>query len=334
MNENGVELNKEYKYKELCEVLGEEPKTNRVDHIKTLRKYYDIKKIRTKYVVLKKYNADELKILSPDGTYVSHLTDYISHYCYQHNSDHVVLTAREILEGSGMINGDYNNNYWKSHVDDYEPQFFMPICDNTDRMEEEDVLRHEIRCKETQLFFRVSYRLLKAVISNALREMREKQIIVNYGFTEDGEDDGKVSMVYYIDKNGFWRKKQASKSEEARILDVKRRTMEIFNSKVPVINGKKMYYVDVFERANLLYKKQRDEFYDILDEEFRKEFAAEGYLRLGWAYSFVLAKEGREIFYHQRALNNKIVKRLNGAKELEIMEPQIREQCIQENIKI
>lgn len=235
-----------------------------------------------------------------------------------------------------MVNENYNKNYWQTRMDDYETQFFVPMCNDIDNMEEEDVLRHDIQCKETQLFFRVSYRLLKAVISNALREMREKQIIVNYGFTENGEDDGKVSIVYYIDENGFWQKKQATKSEEARILDVKRRTMDKFNAKVPMVNGRRLYYVDVFERANLLYKKQRDEFYDILDEEFRKEFEKENYQRLSWAYSFILAKEGKELFRQNKIkeLNDKVCAKLHSAKEMAIIEPDIKTKCIQENIQL
>lgn len=54
-----IEFNKEYRYKELCEVFDMKPCTNRQKTIKAIGKNYLIEKHGAKYVVLKKYTEEE-----------------------------------------------------------------------------------------------------------------------------------------------------------------------------------------------------------------------------------------------------------------------------------
>lgn len=121
-----VELNRSYKYKELCEVFGEEKKSGKGKQLqfKEWRRYFNIEKgEKATFIITEIYEIPKEKIDNRgksegsrgnnEGISIKYSTplmlDYFQ-YCRKNNENVIYTTADKLAKTIGIINSNYSKS--------------------------------------------------------------------------------------------------------------------------------------------------------------------------------------------------------------------------------
>ena len=167
--------NKPMKYKEICELMGEEPIKNsgsqKNQQIRKWRQFYEIEKDGMYFTIKRKYKDNELDLIEHEGKYTSYIKDTLIKYLMSLGVYETVLSYYDIYEITQMVNETYhkakNNMYRNTKY--VEIDKFKTTQNPMERQYIESMLN---------VFFLRSGRILKQNINNALDIMQKESLII------------------------------------------------------------------------------------------------------------------------------------------------------------
>lgn len=323
------------KYNQLCSIINEEPKqgNSKKSHLRKLSQYIDFEKDGGKIYIHQVYDSKtELEIISNNNKYTKYIEQFLLNLFYElkktENLDYVVLTNRDILESTYMVNKDYfiGRNAPYRYID-----HFALAINNNDMPDEQYIVNRII--DESNIFFSGSYRLLKRIIRDSLKLLEKKSLImVNKTFRlykNVWDDNGVFHSEYH----------NCTEDEVDRILAVQHKSVKEFNAQVEQQEkGTTKYFLRNATSVHYLYPRQRREYYKILNHNLKEEFAEEGWNAYSVAWKLNLTKvecfeeERKQLNYSD--LNANVQQKLLTAKDLDLLENVLREQFVETFIKI
>ena len=323
------------KYPQLCELIGDKPKTGRSKmlHIQRIKQYVDINQDKGKIYIGRVYtDDDELQIVENHGKFTTYIRQFLINLFYeleQHTGEtSIVMTNRDILEMTYMVNGRYfiGKNAPYKYID----EFSLPI--KREDMPSEQFAYNRI-LDESDIFFSSSYRLLKRVVYDSLVSLEKMSLI----------HKNKTFRLYRnkVDDNGVFRSEHhdCTEAEISRILTVQHDAIIEFNLETKDIYGAgSKYHLPNIQCVHYLYPQERKRFYAILNKHLREEFKDEGWNAYSVAWKINLAQpesfqyEIAKINYKQ--LNQNVQDKLLTAKDLQLIEDTLKKQFVNTFIKI
>lgn len=306
-----LELNKAYKYQELCDFFQEESKSgcSKYSQISKWQQYYDIEKIGSKYLVLKKYDKDELKLTEKHGKFTSYISNLLVHYLAQQETNEITLTYREIFELLWMVNDKYYPaKYGQKDVENDINYNINPMDKTIDS--------DSVKSTNISMFFNISGRILKGIVNDALTSMEKRSLIVaNKSFRL-------FRTVYSADgETNYIESHDCTKDEISEILDFQAEAMKI----VGIKNLSQIFYLD---------SKKRQVYVNYLQEKIQQRFGYDAYAK---SWHLILGKNAlqkEQELLSKKQLNDNVANRLLTSKEMKLIATTINEQMVDEYIKI
>lgn len=323
------------KYPQLCEIIDEEKRTGRGKtlHMNRIRQYVDCHQEKGKIYIGRVYSDDdELQIVESYGKFTTYIRQFLINLFYElerrTGEVSVVMTNRDILEATSMVNGKYfiGKNAPYKYIDELN----LPI--NQQDVPNEQFVYNRL-LDESDIFFSSSYRLLKRVVYDSLTSL-EKMSLIN---------KNKTFRLYrnYTDERGLFCAEQHDCTEEeiSRILTVQHDSIIEFNAETKEIYGNNSkYHLPNMQYVHYLYPAERKRFYNIMNRRLRTEFADEGWNAYSVAWKINLAQP--QSFQYEiakmnyRQLNQNVQDKLMTAKDLQLIEQTLRKEFVDTYIKI
>lgn len=330
------------KYKEWCEIVGEKVQQGgrtRELHMKRWRQFVRLDnegKGNLKLVYL--YSDNELKLTEREGKFYVYIRNYILSFVKGYTGTPLRMSASEILRGAYMVNSQYFNGM--NHPEKYVDKFDLYL--NRQDEPEEDYIKNMIVANEN-IFFSATNRLLRRLVSDSIKRMENEHLILAdktfRAYTKTKTYDG----------NTVYIKHDVTQDERERILAVILKTIEKYNDKAD------LWYLDKADSENhqaknrkreiksesdlfCLSKKEIKKYFDMRDKIFQEEFHKEGYTTFFPTWSISLPKSNIIDFnvyqLDYRNLNKNVYNKLKESKDLESINTFLKEQFIDNFIKI
>lgn len=325
---------KEFKYKEeLCPLLNIEYKVGKAKDLQLnqLKQYMDIEKINRKIRINKIYEDSEIEIIENRGKYLTHIENYLmillSKYAKM-NHEYVILTNRDILELTMMVNKNYFKGMWK--IFNYIDCFNLPINEQDIPEDNKEGYILDVIFSQSRIFFSATYRLFKRIIYDCLTSMEKRSLILK----------NKTFVCY---KNYKENKKWYSITYECdddmikRILSVQYRAVKEYDEILKEKTEGRKFLKDI-DSTYILNFEEKKEFKSILNSIFQEEFQKEGFTTYSKAWklnlneSIVFEKELSSRIFNGKQLNNNVINKLMQAKDLEALNEALKEQFIRKFI--
>lgn len=322
------------KYPKLCEIINEDKRSGRGRnlHINRIKQYVDLSKENGQIYIGKVYtDEDELNIIENHGKFTTYIRQFLINLFYEleqtTNTTSVILTNRDILEMTYMV----NHNYFigKNAPYKYLDVFTLPL--RKEDMPDDQYVVNRI-LNESDIFFSSSYRLLKRVIYDSLTSLEKASLIHKH----------KTFRLYnnMVDENGKFvsRYHDCTESEISRILTVQHDAIIEFNDDMKQRQGEGNYHLLNIQSVHYLYPNDRKRFYKIMNRRLKEEFKEEGWNAYSVAWHITLAQpetfeyEINKINYKQ--LNQNVQNKLLTAKDLSLIEDTLRKQFVNTFIRI
>ena len=200
-----IVYNTPLKYKDICALFNDTPvntgSKGRALQLRKWQQYYDIEKIGIHYFIKKKYDSTELDLIENSGKYTSYITDRLLDYLSCVKQKEVTLSFYDIYELTTMVNDKYhtgkNNLHTQNKVDEVQ-KFHVDLG---------SYMQNELRVNNEQLisaslytFFKVSNKLLRQNVYNALKSMQRKGLIIfhdSFILYKKPVKSANGEMVYY-----------------------------------------------------------------------------------------------------------------------------------------
>lgn len=323
------------KYPRLCEIIGEEKKisgTSKIAHLNRIKEYVDLTQDKGKIYIGRVYDSDdELQIIDNRNKFTVYIKQFLLNLFYQIERNtgetSIVITNRDILEMTYMV----NNNYFIGKNAPYKYLDCFTLDINEKDIPNENYLINKIM-DESDIFFSSSYRLLKRIIYNSLKQLEDSSLITK----------GKTFRLYKneTDENGVFRSTQhnCDKDEINRILSVQYDAVAEFNEETEAIYGNSSRYrLPNIQCVHYLYPSDKKRFYKILNRRLKAEFKEEGWNAYSTAWEINFAQPQsfehaiRKVNYQQ--LNQNVQDKLLNAKDLSLIENTLKEQFVDTFIK-
>lgn len=319
MKELKITFNQPMKYKEICEMFGEEEKKgtrSRTFQLKKWQNKYEIEKNKTFYTVIRELSPDEVKMVTNHGKYLTNFENFLILYLSneaKNGKKSTILTNRNILELSSMVNPNYfkGKNAFYNYIEDFD--FY--INDKDLPQGKECYYKQGKILDESHIFFSASLRLLKRIVNDCLDSLAKQSLILK----------NKTFVCYKNTKtNKIWDSEVFECDDDMiqRILTVENNTLKEFNE---LMKEKYDDNTNTLKEINVNYylkNEDRNELYKIRNYYFREEFKEEGFSAYSEAWELKLAdricfeRELESRNFDWRAFNNLIIKKLETAKEL------------------
>ena len=321
-------------YPKLCEIINEDKRSGRGRnlHINRIKQYVDLSKENGRIYIGKVYtDEDELNIIENHGKFTTYIRQFLINLFYEleqkTNTTSVILTNRDILEMTYMV----NHNYFigKNAPYKYLDGFTLPL--RKEDMPDDQYVVNRI-LNESDIFFSSSYRLLKRVIYDSLTSLEKASLIHKH----------KTFRLYnnMVDENGKFisRYHDCTESEISRILTVQHDAIIEFNDDIKQRQGEGNYHLLNIQSVHYLYPNDRKRFYKIMNRRLKEEFKEEGWNAYSVAWHITLAQP--ETFEYEinrinyRQLNQNVQDKLLTAKDLSLIEDTLRKQFVNTFIRI
>ena len=184
MTENKeIIYNEPLKYKEICDIFNDTPvntgSKGRALQLRKWQQYYDIEKIGMYYFIKKKYDDTELDLIENSGKYTSYITDRLLEYLSCVRDKEVTLSFYDIYELTTMVNERYHKGKNNLHTQDHDKEvqkFHINIG---------NYVQNELSADNEKMisvglytFFKVSNKLLRQNVYNALKSMQRKGLLI------------------------------------------------------------------------------------------------------------------------------------------------------------
>lgn len=322
------------KYPKLCEIINEDKRSGRGRnlHINRIKQYVDLSKENGQIYIGKVYtDEDELNIIENHGKFTTYIRQFLINLFYEleqtTNTTSVILTNRDILEMTYMV----NHNYFIGKNAPYKYLDGFTLSLRKEDMPDDQYVVNRI-LNESDIFFSSSYRLLKRVIYDSLTSLEKASLIHKH----------KTFRLYnnMVDENGKFvsRYHDCTESEISRILTVQHDAIIEFNDDIKQRQGESNYHLLNIQSVHYLYPNDRKRFYKIMNRRLKEEFKEEGWNAYSVAWHITLAQpetfeyEINKINYKQ--LNQNVQNKLLTAKDLSLIEDTLRKQFVNTFIRI
>lgn len=257
--------NQPLKYNDICNIFNDAPVTTgskgRQLQLRKWQQYYDIEKIGMYYFIKKKYDDTELDLIENSGKYTSYITDRLLNYLTNVKQNEVTLSFYDIYELTTMVNDKYHKgkNNLHNHEKNAEVGKFNVEIGNYLKSEL-GTDNEKIISTSLYTFFKVSNKLLRQNVYNALKSMASKGLIIYHD-----------SFILYkkpvSGKNGdliYSPPHICSNEEISKILDFKSESLR----HVGLSSPKELYCSSI----NI-----QNQYYDYLLGLIKKEFGYDSY---------------------------------------------------------
>lgn len=222
---NPYEILKEYegqtiKYKDFCKII-KEPRLKdsaKTQQIKRLRNYIDLDTNYGEIVINKIYNEQEMLLIKRQSKFTEYIEDLLIMYIANNQDCNITLTYKEMAEYFCMVNEQYYpvkyNKY--QHINEYN------LKTNIMYFNKEDM--ESMISRDMSLFFNITDKLIKEIIKNALKSLKQKSLILYqdtfklYRKTYIKETDSYIMETFVCDKE-----------ERETFLDLRKSVMERHN---------------------------------------------------------------------------------------------------------
>lgn len=180
---NQIEYNAPLKYKEICALFNDTPNNGgskgRSLQLRKWQQYYDIEKVGMYYYIKRKYDDTELDLIENSGKYTSYITDRLLDYLSCVKDKEITLSFYDIYELTTMVNEKYHKGKNNLHTQDKcaEVQKFHLNLGN-DVQNNLGLSNERMISVGLYTFFKVSNKLLRQNVYNALKSMQRKGLII------------------------------------------------------------------------------------------------------------------------------------------------------------
>lgn len=180
---NQIEYNTPLKYKEICALFNDTPNNSgskgRSLQLRKWQQYYDIEKVGMYYYIKRKYDDTELDLIENSGKYTSYITDRLLDYLSCVKDKEITLSFYDIYELTTMVNEKYHKGKNNLHTQDKcaEVQKFHLNLGN-DVQNNLGLSNERMISVGLYTFFKVSNKLLRQNVYNALKSMQRKGLII------------------------------------------------------------------------------------------------------------------------------------------------------------
>lgn len=178
-----IEYNVPLKYKEICDLFNDTPNNSgskgRAIQLRKWQQYYDIEKIGMYYYIRKKYNDTELDLIENSGKYTSYITDKLLDYLSYVKDREITLSFYDIYELTTMVNEKYHKGKNNLHTHEHNKEVQKFHIDLGAEMQNAlNVSSDKLVDISLYVFFKVSNKLLRQNVYNALKSMQKKGLII------------------------------------------------------------------------------------------------------------------------------------------------------------
>ena len=336
---NPYEVLKKYegkyiKYAELCRLIEEPAKrgNGKTAHINRLKEHVDLAERKGKIYIGRVYDSsDELQIIDNRNRFNAYIKQFLINLFYHigktSEANSVVLTNRDILEMTCMV----NKNYFVGKRAPYKFLDYFDVNMNEDDAPSSQYLVGRVM-DETSIFFHGSYRLLKRVVYNALKQLERSHLIVL----------NKTFRLYKNTKDKFGKNHSeyhdCNEEEVRKVLEIQYESLTEFNDEsIEIYGDDAKYQLDTTEHIHFLPRIDRERFYKIFNRKIEEGFKEGGWnaCSVAWKIIFttnkVLDYEVRKVNYNQ--LNENVQNKLMTAKDLNLIETSLKQQFVDTFIK-
>ena len=218
---NRIEYNVPLSYKEICDVFNDEVANSGKGRQLQLRKwqqYFDVEKIGTKYFIKKKYDDTELDLIENSGKYTSYITDRLLDYLSYVKDKEITLSFYDIYELTTMVNPNYHKGKNNLHTQEHDKEVQKFHIDlGTDVQNALSIDNERMISVGLYTFFKVSNKLLRQNVYNALKSMQRKGLIIfhdSFIFYKKPTKSADGTLVYHAPHI-------CSNAEVSKMLDFK-----------------------------------------------------------------------------------------------------------------
>lgn len=308
MYEN-IEINKGYKYPELCELLGEKiyGGSQKKAQIKKWQQYLMLEKSNGKIFVRKIYNKDEIRLIEESGKYTTYIRNFL--ICALNGRKNVKFTYNEFMKEVGMVNENFATGKImpKKFLSDFSVKFNK--LDRTQSEVDELILNDMI------LFLNVADRQLKVMIDNSLKKLeRESLILCNRSYRL-------YRRIYINETQSYIEHKDLTKDEVNIFLNIRKSVMEQFG-------------VEEYQGVIFFDKKKKEMFFNVLSMKLNEEF---GYDKFATLFDITCADKFISAQYSELLksgqLNKNIINKFQTTNDLKMVNENLKNQLIDEFIK-
>ena len=321
------------KYKDWCDIVKEDSSSGRRRelHIGRWSQFVQFNKNQKgELTPVYLYSDKELKFTEKEGKFYIYIRNYILSFIKDYTGEPLKMSISEILQGAYMVNSQYFKGM--NHPEKYVDRFELYL--NRQDEPEEDYIKNMIVANEN-IFFSATNRLLRRLVSDSIKRMENEHLILAdktfRAYTKTKTNDNKTIYI----------KHEITQDERERILAVILKAIAMYNDESDlgnqISNNKKR---KIKSEADLFYlsKKEVRKYFKIRDEIFQKEFYKEGYTTFFSIWSISLPKSNIIDFnvyqLDYRGLNKNVYAKLKESRDLESINTFLKEQFIDNFIKI
>ena len=312
-------VNQEMEYAEFCNILKLEPTTgvNKSRQLKIFEPYMELDVKRNRLIISKLYGEDEMLLVKRNANFTEYFENLLIVHLSQCEGNVAKFTYSEVEQLFFMV----NSNYIKTKYNKRDYITSQDLKKNYNKLDFEDYeIIYDIN-KNLNLFFDISDRTLRRVISNALKSMQSKSLIlVNNSFRlfrEEYDRDKKEHRVVKFDCNP---------EQVNELLDIRNRLMNKFNIKT----DKDLFFMT---------RDVKEQFYNELNQEIRSNELLEYADRYSTLFIVNLGKEGLKIEAdkidkgsNEKMLNTNVQYKLLTTKELMCVNDWLKKKLVEDTI--
>ena len=308
----------ELTYKEFCELNKVEPlkdmQKNR--QIKGFGSYMDIQSKYGKVIINKLYNQDEMLIVKKNSKFTEYFENMMIVLLNECEGNVASFTYSEIQKMFWMVNDNYINNKYNRQEYADSINIKMGSMLDFDKYEDTYEKRHNI-----DLFFNVSTRLMKQIINNTLKSMKERSLIT---YTEWF----KLYKETWIPEIKDFRMigTICTDDQVSEILDIKKQALDKFKIKTN-------------QDAIFLEKDERDKYYRFINESIKGSEILNHSDYFGKMFIVNIGKEGIkveadkiDIISNKKLFNTNIQKKFLTGKELQCVNNLLKQKMVDDMI--
>ena len=319
---NPYDYMEEYKgqtldYKNFCELVNEpiKEKSGKQIQFKTLSNYMELEQKYGKIIVKKIYDKNELLVCEHRAKFTEYISDLLILYLNNDTTHKITLTYREMEEYFLMV----NENYFKAKNDKQKSNWTNELKIPTNIMGYSISEAQNDINKGFNLFFSISDKLMKEIIKNALKSLKQKSLILY-------KDNFKLYKVEsYTDTEGNIKNRVktiiCNKEQREKLLDIRKKLMDEFKIK---------------KLQDIIYLPYQDRelFYDELSYRMSQCDLLENSSRYANAFDIEYGESGisyeaqRIAIQNRKLINSNMEYKLLTSKEMECINNYLKQQLV------
>ena len=271
-------------YKEICSRLNIEYCTGgeKKNQIEKLRRYFEIEKIKTKYLITDIYKEPKESDVRPPASnaiYIKYIETVLLQYLIRKEGYHTYITTTDLFNLLGMTNKEYKNYKYN-----YEPL-----------IESDPVFTYF----EVHNFYDRSYSFFTGIIDRGLESLRRRGYVTYY--------KGIFLISKKIEGSRDYVEIEATVSEIKEIMKVRHMVLRKFN-------------LEDYSQVRYLSTRDQKKYYKQVDEILYKRFGwkkvYEVYHIIYTKEILIEAIERNQIELERLAMNEVIVNKINNQAEV------------------